>query len=218
MEGRRVLACEQTETRQVELAVWPPAHCEALKEFVTKGMSYAEAANAINVRFGTAYSRNAALGRGRRMGLGEPSRPDPVPRAREERFQRDASQRADDFALLKSLRRRPVPARVDPTPLRCVGLAPRHLELGELGKGDCRYPFGGDEEGEEITFCGHPRRRGASYCTPHFHLARNPDVPTERIVGVAPLRLVATAGKFRVEVVRNGTTEAPQGIRSLKRI
>jgi hypothetical protein len=201
----------------VELAVWPLAHCEALKEFVTKGMSYAEAANAINARFGTAYSRNAALGRGRRMGLGEPPRPDPAPRATGERFQRDASQRADDFGLLKSLRRRPVLSRVEATPLRCVGLVPLHLELSELEKGDCRYPFGGDEEGEEITFCGHPRRNGASYCTPHFHLARNPDVPTERIVSVAPLRLVATAGRFQVEVVRNGTTEAPEGIRSLRR-
>ena len=211
-------ASEQTEARQVELAVWPPAHCEALKEFVTRGMSYAEAANAINARFGTAYSRNAALGRGRRMGLGEPPRPDPVPKATTERFQRDASQRADDFVLLKSLRRRPVFSSVEGPPLRCVELAPRHLEFGELERGDCRYPFGGDGEGEEITFCGHPRRRGASYCTPHFHLARNPDVPTERIVSVAPLRLVATAGRFQVEVVRNGTTEAPQGIRSLERI
>ena len=211
-----MLACERTETRQVELAVWPPAHCEALKEFVTKGMSYAEAANAINARFGAAYSRNAALGRGRRMGLGEPPRPDPVPRATGERFQRDASQRADDFALLKSLRRGPVLAGVEGTPLRCVGLVPRYLELSQLERGDCRYPFGGDEEGEEITFCGHPRRNGASYCTPHFHLARNPDVPTERIVSVAPLRLVAAAGKFQVEEVRNGTAEAAQGIRSLK--
>ena len=43
-----------------------------------------------------------------------------------------------------------------------------------LERGDCRYPYGGDEEGEAITFCGHPCRPGSSYCTPHFHLSRNP--------------------------------------------
>ena len=68
----------------------------------------------------------------------------------------------------------------------------RHLELIELEAGDCRYPYGGEEEGEAITFCGHPRRKGSSYCTPHFHLARNPDSPAERVPSVAPLRPIAT--------------------------
>ena len=67
-----------------------------------------------------------------------------------------------------------------PVKLRCVGIEPRHLSLVELEKGDCRYPYGGDEEGEAITFCGHPRRPGSSYCTPHFHLSRDPVGPPER--------------------------------------
>ncbi|TKW78911.1 MAG: hypothetical protein DI543_07955, partial [Bradyrhizobium icense] len=63
----------------VESAGWPSSHCEALKEFVTRGMSYRAAADALNARFGTAYSRDAALGRARRMGLGELARPEPQP-------------------------------------------------------------------------------------------------------------------------------------------
>jgi GcrA cell cycle regulator len=201
----------------VEPAVWPPAHCEALKEFVTKGMSYADAANAINARFGTAYSRNAALGRARRMGLGEPDRPKPTLGAKESPFQRAVRPRPDDSALLTLLRSRPVFLRAEGVQLRCVELTPRDLELIELEEGNCRYPYGGDEEGEAITFCGHPRREGSSYCTPHFHLARDPDVPAKRVISAAPLRLIAAAGKFQVEVVRNGTQEAPEGIRSFKR-
>ena len=69
---------------------------------------------------------------------------------------------------------------VKPLKLRCVAIEPRHLSLIELERGDCRYPYGGDEEGEAITFCGHPRRPGSSYCTPHFHLSRNPVEPPER--------------------------------------
>jgi GcrA cell cycle regulator len=48
---------------------------------VSRGLSFAKAAAAINARFGTSYTRNAAIGRGKRMGLvgssamSEPKRP-----------------------------------------------------------------------------------------------------------------------------------------------
>src|SRR5262252_460600 len=48
---------------------WAPEHSAALREFVERGMSYADAADAVNARFGTAYSRSAAIGRAKRMGL-----------------------------------------------------------------------------------------------------------------------------------------------------
>ena len=37
---------------------------------------------------------------------------------------------------------------VVPMTLRCVEIEPRHLSLMELEAGDCRYPYGGDVEGE----------------------------------------------------------------------
>jgi hypothetical protein len=72
---------------------------------------------------------------------------------------------------------------------------PRHLSLIELERGDCHYPYGGDEEGEAITFCGHPRQPGSSYCAPHFQLSRNPVVSPEReaIDNAIWLRIVETA-------------------------
>ena len=87
----------------------------------------------------------------------------------------------------------PVFKEIKPVKLRCVGIEPRHLSLVELESGDCRYPYGGDEEGEAITFCGHPRRPGSSYCTPHFHLSRDPVVPPERAVSTVSLRVVEAA-------------------------
>ena len=54
---------------------WQAAHSQALREYLAKGMSYSEIADAINAKFGTAYSRNAAIGRARRMGLAGPERP-----------------------------------------------------------------------------------------------------------------------------------------------
>ena len=48
---------------------WTPEHSEALREQIVRGRSYGEAVDAINAKFGTAYTRAAALGRGKRMGL-----------------------------------------------------------------------------------------------------------------------------------------------------
>jgi GcrA cell cycle regulator len=87
----------------------------------------------------------------------------------------------------------PAPERAEPVKLRCVGLRPQLLSLAELGDGDCRYPYGGDKDGDPITFCGHPRLRGSSYCAPHFHLARAPAPDVERPLGPFVLRLVEAA-------------------------
>ena len=87
----------------------------------------------------------------------------------------------------------PVFERTETAPLRCVEIEPRHLSLVDLERGDCRYPYGGDEEGEAITFCGHPRRPGSSYCTPHFHLSRGPGAPSERTAQIVLLRVIETA-------------------------
>jgi GcrA cell cycle regulator len=68
-------------------------------------------------------------------------------------------------------------------PARCVGIEPRHLSLLELEARDCRYPYGGDRDGEAITFCGHLRREDSSYCAAHFHLTRNVESAPERSAG-----------------------------------
>jgi GcrA cell cycle regulator len=87
----------------------------------------------------------------------------------------------------------PIFERTETVKLRCVEIDPRHLSLVELERGDCRYPYGGDEEGEAITFCGHPRREGSSYCAPHFYLTRGPGTASERAAGSISLRLVEVA-------------------------
>jgi GcrA cell cycle regulator len=180
----------------VQSTNWAGRHSEALREYLAKGMSYAEIAKAINAKFKTAYSRNAALGRAKRMGLAGPDRPRDLPqhwpkatpKARPHRLRKQRERLPTEF-----LRPMPIFERTEPVKLRCVGITPRHLSLIDLEPGDCRYPYGGDEEGQAITFCGHPRREGSSYCTPHFHLTRGPGTPWERPARIVSLRLVAAA-------------------------
>jgi GcrA cell cycle regulator len=165
----------------MELSNWAPEHSDALRELVAKGLSYSEAAQAINSRFNTSYSRSAALGRARRLGLTaddrrKPSLPTEPADLRDIRVPGAGDLRM--HALPWPIA--PVFKEIKPLKLRCVAVEPRHLSLIELDRGDCRYPYGGDEEGEAITFCGHPRRPGSGYCTPHFHLSRNPVEASEQ--------------------------------------
>jgi GcrA cell cycle regulator len=128
------------------------------------------------------------------MGLSGPERADNPARRKPQPKPRPAR-------LLKMRARalaepRPKPAvlkRAAALKLRCVGIVPRHLSLVDLEPGDCRYPYGGDKEGEAITFCGHPSREGSSYCVSHFHLTSAPGTASERIAGKVLLRLVEAA-------------------------
>jgi GcrA cell cycle regulator len=171
---------------------WTPEHCAALRDYLARGMSYSKIAEELNARFGTAYTRSATIGRGKRMGLAvadhRKDRPKQVRKAKAPRLKKLRQRRAAE-----SSRPEPVLTPTEPPKLRCVGIAPRLLSLLELEPGDCRYPYGGDKDGEAIAFCGHPRRAGSSYCTPHFHLTRGAGTAAERAVGPVMLRLIRAA-------------------------
>ena len=175
---------------------WAPEHSDLLREYLAKGMSYSEVADAINAKFKTAYSRSAAIGRAKRMGLAAPERPvdlpghwpGRLPEAKAPGLRKPRERHPPEF-----MRPMPVFERTEPVKLRCVDIAPRHLSLIDLEPGDCRYPYGGDEDDESITFCGHSCRANSSYCVAHFHLTRLPAATSERAAGTVSLRLVEAA-------------------------
>ncbi|CCD97376.1 conserved hypothetical protein [Bradyrhizobium sp. ORS 375] len=173
---------------------WPDHHSRMLCELHAKGLSYAEIARTLNAQFGTAYTRNATLGRGKRIGLATPaaaktSRPEP----RAMSAASGTGRRSPEAATWPAAPpRSPKPARR--VELRSVGISPRLLAFDQLGPDDCRYPYGGNRDGDPITFCGHPRQAGSCYCTPHHQLTRTPPEETAiRPAGPLILRLVAAA-------------------------
>src|ERR1700753_1074342 len=171
---------------------WEESHSAALRELVDRGLPFSDIARSLNERFGTAYTRNATIGRARRMGLSSPERVSVGGVF-------DAPKKLDIRRIAKN--RAQLPLAPPPTTLeraavlqlRCVAITPRHLALVDLEPGDCRYPYGGDSDDEPITFCGHPRREGSSYCLSHFHLTRLEDAEPKREVAKARLRLVEAA-------------------------
>src|SRR5450631_2931889 len=98
---------------------WAEEHSKALREFLQSGMSYSRIADAINAKFKTAYSRNATIGRAKRMGLPGPDRPRNWPKptlsAEALRLHRLRERLASESS-------RPMPAleSVEPVNLRCV--------------------------------------------------------------------------------------------------
>jgi GcrA cell cycle regulator len=172
---------------------WSSEHSDALRDYFLKGLSYAEIGERINARFGTAYTRNAVVGRAKRLGLGAPermTRPSIVPSLPGEPCPLSPHRHAIPGLNL------PPPSAlkpVNPVKLRCVGVQPRLIPLLELECGDCRYPYGGDKDGEAISFCGHPRQPGSSYCVPHARLTRGRGSASARAAGAVVLRLVFAA-------------------------
>ena len=177
----------------MEPSNWASEHSDALHDYFLKGMSFAQIGRKINARFGTSYTRSAVIGRAKRMGLAAPQRmpspplvptlPNgPCPLAQHRPNPLGGSQ--PPKSAMK---------QAEPVKLRCVGIRPRLVSLLDLAPGDCRYPYGGDKDGEEITFCGHPRRPGFSYCSPHFHLTSGPRTASGRPTGPVVLRLVSAA-------------------------
>jgi hypothetical protein len=134
-----------TERLIMEPSNWAPAHSEALREYWARGMSYSEIADAINAKFGTCYSRNATIGRGKRMGLGTPDRPDHRAVAQPRRQQpKPSKKRAKKMRERRAAElQEPTPARerAEPVKHRCVGLSPRLVSLVDLENGECRCPL-----------------------------------------------------------------------------
>jgi GcrA cell cycle regulator len=166
---------------------WAPEHVDALKAHVAANiLSYKDMARDINERFGSAHSRNAMIGKAKRMGFADGEKgPRPVKEPKPRRANGPLEQKmkrkrqGDHHVVLKisagghgSTRVTESTMSAQIAKLRCVEITPRHLSLLDLEPGDCRYPYGGDKDGEAITFCGHPKQDGSSYCTPHLALTR----------------------------------------------
>src|SRR5258705_10566529 len=66
---------EKRRNETMEMTNWAPGHSDALRGYLAQGMSFSQIARAINAKFNTAYSRNATIGRARRLGLMGPDRP-----------------------------------------------------------------------------------------------------------------------------------------------
>lgn len=143
---------------------WSDEHIADLTKLYAEGYS----ARAIGEKLG--FSRNAIIGKARRLGLAPPESKRPVMRKGRELGARKHVERRTISRIVAggnySLKVIKTTEAVEQFKLRCVEVEPQHVSLDDLT--GCKYPYGDGP----FTFCNHPKLEDSSYCGPHFHLCR----------------------------------------------
>lgn len=163
---------------------WTDDQVAELEHLLATGTIYRVIADRLNEKFGTNFSKNSVVGKVSRLGLFPVNKPGGVI-AEKRTKKRSPKPRVKTVRIVRAthnsnlLVAKPI---VQMERLRCVEIEPRHLSLFDLEAGDCRYPHGDDV----VTFCGHPKMAGSSYCTPHHFLCtEKPRAPIHRFARVA---------------------------------
>lgn len=141
---------------------WTDEFSGRLVALVGDGFSFSQIASQMGV------TRNAAIGRAHRLGLNgkfygriySRKTPEEIEAAkRSKAARRNERRRAERMNIVKPV--------VNLASLRCVEVEPLHKSLADLGRNDCRYPYGDGP----YTFCGRAQQEGHSYCGPHMALS-----------------------------------------------
>ena len=121
-----------------------------------KRLSFTEIARLMSETFGVELTRNACIGKARRMGLPMRSAPK-VARKPVERKVRMTQLRRVDAPI--------APVR-EPKPPEQAGLT-----IYETREGDCKWPLGRMHDHPPYLYCGDPSLLGRPYCAKHARKA-----------------------------------------------
>jgi GcrA cell cycle regulator len=120
--------------------------------------SFAEIADTLNREFGLKLTKNACIGKGRRLGLEKRPRSTPTQRRRQPKA-------ATPTTPENTPELRPPPINPGWTiELPVLPAASGRITIYQLQAGVCHYPFG---ERPPYAYCGNTTRRGVPYCPHH---------------------------------------------------
>lgn len=145
-------------------SIWTVDRTEMLRKLWASGISF----SSIAAEIGVGVTRSAISGKVDRLGLiGRAAinrtyskrTPEQIEATKREKGERRNERRRNQRMTI-------VKSAINIEALRCIEVEPLHKNLADLGRNDCRYPYGDGP----YTFCGNPQREGHSYCGPHFAL------------------------------------------------
>ena len=129
---------------------WMSPMIARLRELHGNGMPFRQIADTLNAEFNTALTRNAVIGKGRRLQL--KLRATPWSTKRKEKPARPKRERR---VTLRTV----APPLVPPEPV-----TPGTLTMEQLTEHTCRWPEGLNPP---YTYCGEPTLHGTSFCRAH---------------------------------------------------
>lgn len=150
---------------------WTPALTERFEQLVAKGDSYDEIAKALSHEFRVRLTKNACVGKGRRLHvpLRQPPRKKLCLRRRNPNVTKPKNDRPSaQRKLLQNHERKRAKANRQNRKHRLHPSRSRDLPLLQLSTTSCRWPSG---DVPNITFCGDYRAEGSSYCLKHTLIA-----------------------------------------------
>ncbi|MAN46330.1 MAG: hypothetical protein CMF04_09045 [Hyphomonas sp.] len=157
---------------------WTQPEVDLIKAEWAKGESASDVTRTLNRKFGTRRSRNATLGKLKRLGLlgrSAPARP-VLPKHDRRRDSDPKEPKPCSQKTNKDLVRR-LESKVKPKPSPAKKPEPEMWEpegafhLLDLNKHQCRWPV---TEGDDHRFCGRTQTSGSSYCREHLKRSISP--------------------------------------------
>ena len=155
---------------------WAPEHSDALREYLAKGMSFSEVADAINAQIQHGLFPQC---RDRPRQADGARRPRPAEAAVEvaatpSRRPAQKSRERRPTELGSCVLAGPVFERAEPVKLRCVEIEPRHLSLIELEPAIAGIPTAATTRARPSPSAVIRGARVRATASAHFHLTRGP--------------------------------------------
>lgn len=164
----------------VENKNWTHDRIDLLTKMVGSGISFSQVAFALNEQTGSSFSRNACIGKSKRLGLATVKRKAVDKPVSSRTAKSPAGIGAQVQAINRKLKpRSPAPVQEPFTP-RTAGVVSRRVTILDVKAMECRWAD--DERNSDglITFCGNRTADGSSYCPCHAALAVGPGTQSER--------------------------------------
>jgi hypothetical protein len=138
----------------IRVTTWTPKIDERMRELHALKLSFTEISARLNADFGLSTTRNACIGRGRRLGL--PLRAHPPPRTKIPKLPKPRVRK-------KQQRKPPTPVLSD-----APAIIPGRLDMLQLTAETCHWPTGNKAP---YSFCGEPVYDDRPYCKEHCRVS-----------------------------------------------
>lgn len=148
---------------------WNAEVIEQLKQFIADNLSTTQIAAALSRSTGYTFTRNAIIGKARRLDLPLKFKLSPRPRDQSQAKPRRAKAPPAQNVARKPARKgyNTVSAPQFPS-LENIVANPLKRDIYAMQRGECYWPVASDDEKGNILFCGHATGDGnASWCAAH---------------------------------------------------